>query len=888
MAKRTDFAQKLLDDLRMKKEYMGISQNSGRSNQRMTDQYRDFKRPYRESTEFGSTMQERRNMLGKNSRSLDMGESSKQLVPVGRPRSYDHITDLSMALSLAFKNGGRRNAGGSLDFGGKYTSAQIPTLSHLHIKEICKGAQNLNQILKACYNGLSFDVYSTDIGIELLQGAINLEESLKMLVGLQQSSDYMVTPPRRQQKIRLLELEENDEANKKKQVDRPKFSFDKPKNKVPAQTLTKYTYHRRSASCDTFTSLPAVKKASESPPTNGRIPNIIAKLMGLEELPPPSNVGSQQKDRHPKQGVKPRNNFERNLQGSAKKGEQVKWNSKKPALQKIVHAERPSTAPETSLVLYVDKTRSTQDPFERKVRQGDENKQILKLSPRTKEKQENPAPRKQVAQATPKPLETINVKQEKEGAKKEEKGNAHNRVFAKSHSGNTPKKPRSQDTKEKPRTQNKKIMHSSITTPESKNLQKKLIYMDKARPIKKASTDSIDNRKTASEYLPRRRTSARDRGADAQDVSAPIKAGGTEQPTHIQLAEKVDKIKVHNGVNPRKEEEVVRIENDFKSKTLKDSVSEESRSPHSIIRSSKSADLGFDLPTEAQIEADCISDLGTPVIEESPRLNELEIYSQNPTVQDNIINVSNSQKASTISPDGDQTLMSSDMELFPIEVNHNLAPLEIAPNHIELLEDGELSVCKSSPRDPQQHDNHEQLTESEKHLKQILVNSQRFLNAAKALFGLQIPVGMLQSNEHKYSDEENKVALDCGYEVMKRKGRKHEFTLHPWANVSIGTLRITCLDDLVKDLHVDLEKLKVSTKPESNELDVANSLHEMLQKDIKNNESDVNCMWDLGWGDTMFAYLEKDEVVKDVEKHVLNGLLDELTRDILSYTVVIC
>jgi hypothetical protein len=55
----------------------------------------------------------------------------------------------------------------------------------------------------------------------------------------------------------------------------------------------------------------------------------------------------------------------------------------------------------------------------------------------------------------------------------------------------------------------------------------------------------------------------------------------------------------------------------------------------------------------------------------------------------------------------------------------------------------------------------------------------------------------------------------------------------------------------------------------------------MLECDVYNWDIDVNCMWDCGWDKMMFAFLEKDDVIRDVEKFVLDGLLDEVAKDLL-------
>ena len=62
---------------------------------------------------------------------------------------------------------------------------QFPAFSPVQIGEISKGVQRLNQILRACSDGgVNLDRYSIEIGTELLKGAVDLENSLKMLVNL--------------------------------------------------------------------------------------------------------------------------------------------------------------------------------------------------------------------------------------------------------------------------------------------------------------------------------------------------------------------------------------------------------------------------------------------------------------------------------------------------------------------------------------------------------------------------------------------------------------------------------------------------------------------------------------------------------------------------------
>lgn len=108
----------------------------------------------------------------------------------------------------------------------------FPTLTHLHIGEITKGTQKLNQTLRACSNGPNIDKGTLEIGNELWKGAMELEQSLRMLVSLQKASESMASQKRKSRLTLLEDGEEDDKDNtgskaKQKQIEQPVFSFDR-------------------------------------------------------------------------------------------------------------------------------------------------------------------------------------------------------------------------------------------------------------------------------------------------------------------------------------------------------------------------------------------------------------------------------------------------------------------------------------------------------------------------------------------------------------------------------------------------------------------------------------------------------------------------------------
>lgn len=179
----------------------------------------------------------------------------------------------------------------------------------------------------------------------------------------------------------------------------------------------------------------------------------------------------------------------------------------------------------------------------------------------------------------------------------------------------------------------------------------------------------------------------------------------------------------------------------------------------------------------------------------------------------------------------------------------------------------------------------ELLTETEKQLKEILIKGQLFLNTAEALFKLNIPVSILHGSDHNGQDPESKLILDCAYELLKKKGRRQEISIYPCKENSIGYIMIKSFDDLIKQLRKDFDMLKFTGGEGGEECADADYLQKMLENDIQNYKPDVNSTWDFSWNEKTFAFLEKYDIVKDAEKHILNGLLDEITSDLLHIAV---
>ncbi|RVX15164.1 hypothetical protein CK203_007913 [Vitis vinifera] len=1061
MAKRSDFAQKLLDDLRLRKERMAAGQTSGRSSTMTGETYSYYRQTQKGFTEikkhdiFGSKAGHTPKRSKGENRPLTIGDSSKQIVSYGRGRGSEQMGDLSLALALALENGGKlgkMNSSGSNSVLGflhqigrrsgnfgkmekgrsvdmhRSSTSQFPTLSPLQVKEISKGAQKLNQILRACSNGINFDSYSIEIGKELLKGAMDLEESLRMLVNLQEASEHMVTPQRKN-RIKLLEGDEDEDddivkVDEQKQLDRPIFSFDKPSRGTHQvsrtglkQRLT-LTYSSEASNLNhesralvasnsqsgsaryvnDFKALGVLsehKKTSSSArskPDKG-IPNIIAKLMGLEEIPGAmdSKHGTQT-DLSSRQKMDGRDSKKTALE-STKNDEPKSKHAENMALQTARQRVKQSTktlvTQNTAFGQQAEKNPGTRNAnLEMVVHNG---KPPWKDSENVEGKNAGTATKKATAKISKQQQSNIQLT-EITGSQNSILENARRRddTILREH-----KVMERRETKEQflkhvqlqvaPPThiipeaakdcnirQGKMEVHlkqnrdmqtgfsqainkicregaecqaeitggvqkgievvsksSSKSTHETVNLQKKHPHLNQSTHGKKSSTDATDamphkgfpntkhhenmvrygsptnlkvNIKDSMHKNFDQSASRTDVEPQSKKAKANILPIMKEKAVHVTPAQKkIDNTKVHKRETPRKIDEVMTRRNGTNLvRPLKHPISilqEMKQRRQDKIGGTKRAEQGsavrhkeaevhiinskkseantqpFAVAQKLHKDAELASSLYGSVGNECQSLKEPHTLAPNDTCQDII-------SKGSINQQGQAPLSIKDQEPGFLKIVSN--PLiGNQERSVDLSHTVQLEPRKISKSRTQQ----QPLTENENHLKQILIKSQLFLNTAEALFKLNVPIGILHASGHNCHDEESRLILDCGYELMRRKGKRQELSVHPFVKISISSTKIASLDDLVKQLHIDFEKLKSCGRDGSDECDAADYLPKMLELDVQTMDPDVNCLWDLGWNDKMFAFIEKDDVIRDVERHVFSGLIGEITRDFLHLSI---
>ncbi|XP_038906190.1 uncharacterized protein LOC120092061 [Benincasa hispida] len=1086
MAKRSDFAQKLLDDLRLRKERMAAaSQTSNRSKTTTIDAYAYSKQIHRGSKntktsgmsapKTGNTINTR---YGGGNKSPMTNDTSNQIVPYTRGRNSEQIGDLSMALAFALENGGKlrgntssgnnlmlgflqqigrrsfeigkMNRRGGLD-GNHNATGYFPTISHLHIKEISKGAQKLNQILRTCSNGSDFGRCSIEIGQELLKGAMDLEESLRMLVNLHEASEHMIIPQQKN-RIVLLENEEDGEENKDETLDQklyqPRLNLDKlslnsrssqevkgnghnqklatlrytaegEKFNDEEQPLTtvKLSFHRRSATCghDVKTSNTREKVG---------ISNVIAKLMGLDNLSDNSNYahkdsGSKhkvtQKDLQPSarsitKKAEPRTNITESRSNSRNPKPIISDNSStvvntifvsqavndfptndaslraitfsgKPSW-KGIEGVRPQTSPSTpTLTIFKqqnkDETRqrvpskchleglTKQLHTKYREQKGtdshrDEHGEVLKkgvlekddreghmkhhhqkhreLEILEKDQKRGELKRKGMQQMEaqlhkkseraiimqgykertfplekrhPDKLQSRMQQQSQNSPKYQQPPMVHKAVMGDiNHHIEELKQKNGKQTVQERNQKRNVIPSKSLTKPIHDTFTSPMKQQDRnhVRRGKKSSKETITAHHSytlPNSRCPENHPSRENNCYDLNNKTGEITHKSVEQSSSSRDSkttfEKEPIIKKQHAKEPVKNEfkptkmqksEGLIIDEAYAMKQQSPTLQEVEKEKHEkfdaldepeVLRENRSKEVESRLvesretvvsiqpqnsTPDSHAENEQVLTPPIPADDECHSLKEPQISAPNDSCEKTIsISTSNKQDQRTVFGRGE--ISSSKIETNEEEAEqYNMKTLY--PPHLAHMHS--FSTSRKQ----------ETLTEKENHLKQTLITSEWFLNAAEALFKLNIPSFILHdSGHHSHLKNGRNFTIDCSYELMKRKGIRQELNNRPCTNICLRSKKIESLDDLIKQLHRDIEALKFYGRNGNPDCELQDYLPKMLESDIYNQEPDFNSMWDLGWNETTFVFVEREEVVRDVEKHVLSGLLDEVTRDLV-------
>ncbi|KAK8572549.1 hypothetical protein V6N13_048141 [Hibiscus sabdariffa] len=956
MAKTSDFAVKLLGDLRLRKERLAASQNSKTTNPMVADAYAYSKTSYRSSGEpkmlktTGSKAGSTINRPSGGRKSVTTAPVSNQIVPFQGGQKSKNLGD-PPAVVFALENGGRQSRAHFSVNGSMFNilqtigrrqmdcreierrNSKLPAISRLDVEAISRGVQKLNQILGACPNGLNFGRYSIEIGRELLKGAMDLEESLRVLANLQEPSEYSITKPRKSQ---ITLLEEDEDNDNEKQLDISSFSLGRPSRnynnvqdvartdlKLSSKDLTyssKVTdskhgknvllasnSHSRKQSAGYDLEIKTLTAFSEQNHSSSlqckqeklRIPNVIAKLMGLDELP--GNVGSKVTSKEP--GKQPGKVLTKSY-GS---------------IRAAAHDSLPPREVMEDVKLMTSARKAT-------IKIEKQQSDVVRSNHSYASRKEIRDEMQQMIPYVHKKSEVAVTLQEKTeyGENKLQSKNGFEQVSVLRKSEHQKRRPQLEERKQqssKQKLQGKQNQNEAKCSKFSKpvpgaaatNFQKKHPQMNQASTSWKGSPEHSDaahdgkhrknqdidrsstnlnikiqgslNRNSGHSQEHQESESAKpcirftvdDKHVQVQPpMKARIKKGNNLEVPRISETMTKEGASVHNLLRTLKhpssnlpERKHIRLEQlavSRKSDQMKSSRLEEVEPK--IIRSnkSKSSSQSSSIPQERQKAAKHDSVLCSVLEDECGNLNRRQDLARKDRGQTSLPVVTNEHQ------DQEPDLGRAKESQFKNRASNPLRRTNEA--NIYEKPQNESTYTSETP---------DSLTESENHFKQILTKSQLFMNTAKAFFDVSIPMSILHGKGDDYDEQESKLVLDCGYEVLKRKGIRQELSVHPFLKASIvASNKVKSMDDMVKQMCKDFDKMKLYGREGKEDSSFEDYLLKMVEADVYDMEPDLNCMWGLEWNCMMFACLEKDDVIRDVERYVLNGLLVGLTRDLLT------
>ncbi|CAA0813332.1 Unknown protein [Striga hermonthica] len=922
-ASKSDFAQKLLHDLRARKERMAAAQSSSRQSTHTSRAAHGNTRPTSKGSRHINTLESASSRTGNTSgrsnngthrTSIITNENSNQIILYnsGQKASGKQVRDLSMAIALAFENGGnltsiRASATNPLvnffnrfsrksrdthkmditTFGNKNRS-QIPTISNIHVSEVSKGVQRLNQILRACSNRFGLEGSgSIEVGKELMKGAMDLEESLRMLVNLQETSQHAENT-RNKGRIKLLDEDEDENSKiaEKWELDRPKFSFDRPRRRQmdllgfdetsekSSRDLNVVRHERSSSYVQDLGLFTQTRSSSLPQPTQEkkRISNVVAKLMGLEETPHNEDFIHKKSDPKGKQGQVPKQTINKSFEplnresNNTTKGHSTATTQVNGRHQIFGDNQRKQNPAVDRQSKTIKKLPSNQQKHEDK--RGQLQEQVLRRGEPSQDK----------------------LKKVQNGQQLQKQN-----LLAKNHDGSQASIVTSKS--KKITAVNSQKLSRDKSVPGNKRSTKSITKLPPKDPPKRTDQDdvpmidisqqTVTNKENIKKEDGSHKSFTREPETDVENKNRnlePMKGKAIEVPTKhkAEIPKKVQKSEIPQKIDvlmSRRHANANHLTRSTKqpAKLLKDLKQQ----MHNKHRNSKRVEEQS--YSEIQNEKE-----GMNVYSASENTNIEPEKQQDKLEKEDAKNV-----VLNISCD-DQAIKAGEVsnELETVEEPYALEDEQELERRDQITRDYKGESIEELHNLPQNEDKQtsipdrrEQLTEPEKQLKEMAIKSQTFLSTAEALFKLNLPTSFLHATEQDYEAPENKLVLNCAQEVMKRKARRHGVANHPHMKPASAGPKVRSFDDLIKQLGKDLETLKLYGGNLGDERDLAARLYRMLEKDIGGGGADVNCMWDLEWSNLKALVTEKDDVVREVERYMLNGLLDEITGDLVALTV---
>ncbi|GJN23142.1 hypothetical protein PR202_gb10764 [Eleusine coracana subsp. coracana] len=897
----SDFAQKLLKDLRRRRERLGFESAAV---QRSTANIA----PPVVTCLFcnGSTDKATTPLSAPESRATTV-RRHRRLLHIRRPsclfREGDRKpkpaanVDMQMALALALSNSGKlQNLQLVESNGGNYLLSPSA-----HVSKVAIGVQKLNDILMAYTSGAGMRGFdkrgSVEVGRQLLRGAMDLEESLNMLMMLQEASDCLGSsgngkvlllegkeesrrsPLRLSSSARLVEIvDEDSEAELGSDA---KGSSDASMQIVPLRKSQGSSANHRST-----LQLTTVRKSSKSNVTSDqkdsskvRMPNLIAKLMGLENLPS-AKVAAERKatERFVRRDAVPRKVSTTNAfstlpirivgsEGMPSKG-QIKnflardWNI---SLTKSEESERATVLSNMSSHLTADK-------------------QTMQTMRHVLSKQENTDRRVSVTQAIGEKIVHQDGKLTEEsklqkivgvGCRSDRKMNFFQR-FRK----NATSKP---VTKEKDISQgsNKKLGKLQAIGIKQSGIDREVKLRRTREKFNKENLSAAENKpEVRNGKTNQLRRQTQNKQTNKQIVDKRLQNyHQIQNETANQILEDKRSLKLEATHTKEKVEytTVIQLKNGECSKVGDTAGRKPSyNKPNNDTIFRYSAAYTKDTSTTRGLSSDQSEKIPEEIKEPTTAVAKTSAGSFAETTVNSVNeSASEAKQVVEIFSEGEQLQQQLQLTKYVDDPSRNDF------NHI--LKSCNPTNLKSHKIDAVASNS---FTETQLLLREMMLKDHYLLETAKSITRIHVPASVAHVNIGKWLDKDNKVLSDIGREVLRRKGKRTEAMVNV-SMTSSAMLRLKTLDDLIRELDADIQSLDIPRMKHQQQSDnsPAENLKMVLRSDIVNTYPDANSVWDFGWNRIWDLPIDKNEVVKDLEKNILGGIITDVAKELIDVSI---
>lgn len=926
----SDFAQKMLLDLRRRRERLGfgsaVQQQQRTASNAATprDVCSNSQKPLRSQRpqQGAPAPQARRPEATTPPRSSQ--QPGNAIATAGKPRRRREVAPVAAADARAivpFQEGGgagpKHVAAGNVDVqmaalalalsdGGKLRNIEImarkgsvflrgPDTPGHHrggAGGVAIGVQDLNDMLMAAYSSGGGRRRPGEPGKRLFGGSMDMEEALSMLVMLQDASGYMEGSG--SGKVLLLKGKENRESSAARSPSSARIvelveeesETEQAKNaSMQIVVHNKFQSHHSPGSSSVTQSGPSDSQTSnasegEKDGSKVRMPSVIAKLMGLDNLPSSGKTVVERKgtERFVKPESVTRMEIRANAMGrklpirivasekvlsngqhnimlsedwknslTSFRESELSNSSSHPAtsnkhvrvtmremLRKMVGAERGADGSQEveERIIHEDKTATEEIKLQKPVSVGcrsDSGKKMDFLKRFRKNSDSRPA------------MEDKHIAQEKSASVGKKQATGMKRLLGR-------------DSEAKSRRAREKLNKENLATAETKVADPgKNIKADQIR--RQAQSKHIERQTTPRKVRNRRETPSETSSWNLEDKNSLM-----SEAAHMK--EKPE----YSVVIQREDEEPAEV-NDVSLSKPSDSTN---------------GDGGF----SEQLSIVARGSTTTREASSDQPLQKITEGASDPTIAvqaNEELNFSDQSAVAEIS-DGRTSHTTSESTRIPETFTEEAHQQQQQQQHVMVKEqptDGlDHTTTSTDSTGSQEHTTHvvsfDSFTDNQLLLARMLAKDRYLLETAKAIVRVHDPVSFID-DDNRLDKGNYDLLSDVAREVIRRKGKRTE-ALEDVSVACTVTMKLRHLDDLVRELDGDVESLDIQNS-------MAEGLQKILQSDIQNDHPDANSTWDFGWNRVSKLPIEKNEVVKDLEKNILGGIITDVARDLIGVSV---